>query len=870
VDLKANRPEGRKLPPFASGSEMQDLQPGPIGYPSPSPYPGAGPNAGGPYDRAAADLFQVIHLLRRHLKLIGATTVLGILASLFVVLTATSKYEATAVLRLGESREVLTQGIEQQTAQPEQFVNPLLSAIQLITSRSLLGEVVDETGLRLDPEGWRAPIGLLESPRIAAEAPDDTLRLTFSGSGLTVRTRGDEQTAAYGERVLIDGISFVVTGRPTADRATWVIKPREKVIDDLRDEVRISPRNQTNVVDISYLHPSPNTAQHVVNTLVQSYQRFEAQFAQEQATRRRTFLEEQVTQAEERLSQSQRALASYQRRSQSYDAAGELAAEQQNRMLLRVQMAELESQRRTASDQLDSLAFARTSDERWEILRTLVSSPDVAGNAIVSQMHQRLLEQRSFLDTLTAGGVGAAGNSPEVRRQQELVATAEQDLTNAIRAHVRALDNRALALQDLAARTDSALATIPPQLAEGERLQQMVTTYQALTDQVRQEYQRARMAEAVSVGQADIIDLASLPYEPAPSLAIVKLGLGLFLGLTFGGFGAVIVEFRRRSLSSKEEIESMFRLPVLGVIPTSTDPFVEEAYAKSSSKNGIGAEAEDEEGYGLPKRTSPSSLRSAVRGVDVVKAAEAAEAQRVRSAVHAREAYRMLCTNLFFAGWTREAKTLNITSTVPQEGKTLVTANLAVAMANEGLRVLLIDADVWRGRIHHIFDVPVSPGLGELLRGEVEAGGSDVKQGGRKNGKKRGKTKDATAIRPADEVPGLWLLPRGEWGASPSLLMGHGPLRTLLAELGEDFDVILVDGPPVLAAGSAPVLSAITDGALMLVQAGRTDRASIEEALKALATVGATVLGAILNDPKNITAPEIERYNYYSYATTPS
>ncbi len=728
------------MAPFAGGGGGADVPPGPIGYPSPMPYPGPGPRPGAPDDRAAIDLFQILHLLRRHLKLITASTALGVVAAVAWVALESPDYEATAVLRLGEARDVLTQGIETPTAQPEQHVNPLLSAIQLVTSRSLLGDVVDETGLRLDPDGWRAPVGPLESPRVAADAQADTLHLEFYAAGLTVRTRTSEQMAAYGETVTIDGVSFVVNGRPETDQDLWLIEAREKTIDDLREDLVIAPRNQTNVVDISYLHASPSTAQHVVNTLVRSYQRFEAQFAQEQATRRRAFLEEQVTQSEQRLAQAQGSLSAFQRRSQSYDAAGELAAEQQNRMLLRMQIADLESQRRTATDQLDLLDVAQSPDERWEIMRTLVSAPDIAANAIVSQMHQRLLEQRSVLDSLTAGGIGAAGNSPEVRRQQELVTTADQDLANAIRSHVRALDARALGLQDLAARTDSALATIPPQLAQGERLTQTVTTYRALTDQLRQEYQRARMAEAVSVGQADIIDLASLPYEPAPSLAIIKVGLGLLLGLTFGGFGAVVVEYRRRSLSSKEELESVFQLPVLGVIPTSTDPLVEEAFA---ARNAQEEEVEDVQKHRKRQTMSPSALRSTVRGVQVAKIE--AEELRVRSAVHAREAYRMLCTNLFFAGWTREAKTLNITSTVPQEGKTLVTSNLAVAMAHEGLRVLLIDADVWRGRVHQIFDVPLSPGLGELLRGEVEAGGIDGDGDG----------DEETAIRPAAAVPGL-------------------------------------------------------------------------------------------------------------------
>lgn len=788
---------------------------GQVGLPEPrhrhgAPYPRSDePPRPGP---VGIDLFQLIPVLKRHAKLIAVTTVLGIAAAALWIMLEVPRYRATAVIRVGETREVLTQGFETPVRDGAGHVNPFLSAIQLLKSRSLLGEVIDSAGLRLDPDyrGFRAD--LLHSTRVESSSEADSLWLEFDDGGLSVRTQQQEERARYGQRVEIGGVSFVVSGRPSSDRATWTITPREQAIDQLLEELRITPRDQTNVVDISYLHPSPQTSRQVVNTLVRSYQTLEARFAQERASRRRAFLEEQVAETETRLAEAQDALSAFQTGAQSYGAGEELAAQQQNRMLLDIRVSELDAERRMLQTLLDRLDVAPTDDERWEVLRTLVSSPGIAENIVVSQMHERLLRHRTVLDSLTLGGFGAAAGSPEVQRLEELISAAEQELTRAIRSHVASLDGRAAALDELATRTAAALATIPPQLAREERLAQVISTYQNLADQLREEYQKARMSEAVAVGHTDIIDLATLPYEPAPSLLVVKLGLGFFLGLTFGGVGALTVEYRRRSVSSKVELEEMFRLPVLGVIPESSDP----------TTNRL-----------VPANTSEAD-----------EAREQIDSGPASRAVYAREAYRMLCTNLFFAGWTREARTISITSTVPQEGKTLTAANLAVSMAGEGMEVLLVDADIWRGRIHDIFDVPATPGLGEVLRGEVSAADAVCESG----------------------LHGLWLLPRGDSGRSPSLLTRQSPLKTVLDGLSQDFDVVLVDGPPVLASGSAPALAAVTDGVLLLVQAGRTDRDLVEEALQELNTVGARVLGAILNDPGNVTAADRRRYRYYEYA----
>jgi tyrosine-protein kinase Etk/Wzc len=758
----------------------------------------------------AVELSELLAIVRRRLGVVIASAFAFLSVTTVLALRERPVYRATAVLRLGATeREAVTQGFEAPAREADRYVNPLASQTQLLRSRSLLREVVDSVGYRLQPDYGTVEPRLLEWLWVAPDTESDTLWLDFDHTGVTVRTRSNEGWGEYGQPVRVEGVEVTVAAPPGVDQAVWRIISREAAVDRLMDRLRVSPRPETNIVDVSFVHPDPVRAQFVANTLVTQYQRFEAQFAQDRSSSRRAFLEEQVAQTDSNLAQARAALRSFQSRAQTYDARQELASQQQNRMLLDIQRGELDAERRMYRGLLDQLE-STTDEGRWSVLRTLVSSPGIAENAAVARIHEQLMRQKGVLDSLTTGAFGSAGTNPDVLRQRQLIEASEAELTSAIRSHVASLDARAVALNELAERTAEELADLPYQLAEEARLQQIVDTYQKVSDQVREELQRARVAEAATGGQADIIDLAALPYEPEPGTRVIKLGLGLLLGVVFGFGAAFFLERSNRIVQTRSEIEERFNLPVLGVIPRATAPDLIEL-----------------------------ETLLAVNGSSPV---ENGDKSLPRAGNHAMEAFRLLRTNFLFAQWTGNVKSIVVTSTAPQEGKTFTSASLAASMAEEGARVLLMDADLWRGRIHEILDTSESPGLMDVLAGAIPL---------------------KKAIRPSG-LPGVDFLTRGARHGDPSALASSKAMRDLLARLGQDYDVLVVDAPPVLAAGSAPVLPAVADGVLMLVRAGQTDREALQEALRALNTVGASLLGFVLNDPEDMSIGIEKRY-YYRY-----
>ncbi len=201
------------------------------------------------------------------------------------------------------------------------------------------------------------------------------------------------------------------------------------------------------------------------------------------------------------------------------------------------------------------------------------------------------------------------------------------------------------------------------------------------------------------------------------------------------------------------------------------------------------------------------------------------------------EAYRTLRTNLDLTSHEGEGRCVVVTSPGPQEGKTCVAVNLAISVAGVGLKTLLLEGDLRRARLHHVFHIPARPGLVDYLADSTTLNGH---------------------IRPTN-ITNLWVLPRGSRAANPTELLHSEVLAQLLEELRRDFDLIVIDTPPMLTVADASALSPLADGYLMVLRARRTPREAAIEAIKQLQMVHGRILGAVLND----VDPRDRAYRYY-------
>jgi capsular exopolysaccharide synthesis family protein len=189
------------------------------------------------------------------------------------------------------------------------------------------------------------------------------------------------------------------------------------------------------------------------------------------------------------------------------------------------------------------------------------------------------------------------------------------------------------------------------------------------------------------------------------------------------------------------------------------------------------------------------------------------------------EAFRAVRTNVLFSSAEEGGRSVVVTSTAPGEGKTIVAANLAVALAQAGQRVLLIDADMRKPRIHAVFMKPQAPGLSNVLVGNA---------------------KTSESVRQTN-VAGLWILPAGINPPDPAELLGSRRFKDFLASLEPHFDWVIVDTPPVMAVTDSSIVGHLATGVLFVVGAEMTSRHVAQRALEQLEQARAKFIGVVLN-----------------------
>jgi capsular exopolysaccharide synthesis family protein len=597
----------------------------------------------------------------------------------------------------------------------------------------------------------------------------------------------------------------------------------------------------TEILEIFINAPSAWEAASIANIIATEYQLYSRDYNRQEIASLRRFIQEQLRSQKEKLRNSEENLKLFKQENNIYaldeqvsQRVTEIAEIEALLSLAKVDRNSLLQRERTIKEQID--------DRRENLSDDIVSLTSAYFMALQAELAQKKAEKVKY-EVQVAGSVDVdrrliSGELVKLDRQITAIeeklreegkrvvesnlvenpfSMTQQLLENylAVQTEVQAVTSRIQTLGDLLREMDFDYQNLPEKELQLARLERERLVDEETNMLLHQKLEETRIAEAGESENARILDAALQPEVPIKPKTRLNLIIGLLLGLGVGVGIVFLLEFLDNSVKSIEEIERR-DMKVLGVIPTiATDELEKKLEARPDQS------IESIEGRRIENRLithlDPKSPIS--------------------------EAYRSIRTNIQFASIGQETKSLVVSSSGPKEGKSTTVANLAITMAQLGNKTLLIDADLRRPVVHSIFGIPKDDGLTQYL---LQASSLDK------------------AIKKT-LIEGLDVMPCGLLPPNPSELLSSKAMDDLLVKIKQEYQIVLLDAPPVIAVTDAAVLSSKVDGTLLVVKAGKTRREAFDRACGLLHSVDANIVGVVLNSIRAEGKYGTPYYYYYSY-----
>lgn len=597
--------------------------------------------------------------------------------------------------------------------------------------------------------------------------------------------------------------------------------------EDLLKNLTVKGIKGTDILEISSESKDPEEAAKIVNKLTDIYLQNHILTNRAEAVAARKFITEQLPKSEATVRQAEAALRSFKENNNvvvlEEEAKAAVNAIAQIDSKLNATQAEYEDATARSTAFQSKVGF---DSQQAIALNSLSQSPAV--QQVLEEFHKvqdelavqrtryqekhpviaSLKRKEEALEELLDERVNQVlGYDQSVPGDNLQVGELQQDLTaKLVNAEVERIG---LANQvDYLARARNLYqqrANLLPRLQEGQRdLERQLEAAQSAYQILLKNLQEIRIAENQDVGNARVIAYALVPERPISARKLKLVVVGFVLGSLLYVITAFLMDLMDPSIKTAKEVRELFRYTWLGMIP-------------NSRKKGIFPRRRlDEIVPQLPVRDAPHSVGS--------------------------EAYRMLQANLKFLSPDKELKVIVVTSSVSKEGKSTVSANLALAMAQLGRKVLLIDADMRHPMQHHIWDLANMQGLSDVIVNQAEF---------------------PMAVRKVTD--NLDVLPAGVIPPNPLALLDSKRMASLIEEFSKTYNFVIVDTSPLVVAADALSVGKMTDGILLVARPGVLDRVSAAAAKEFLVQSGQHVLGLVINGVKVEDEPDSYFHHAKSY-----
>ncbi len=615
-------------------------------------------------------------------------------------------------------------------------------------------------------------------------------------------------------------------------------------VKELREQLAVRHIRNTDMIDINFQSHTPKEAALVSNTVGFVYERLSQEESRAEIQEVTKFLEEQLRLYQDSLRVSEDNLRDYQ------EMAKVVALDQETAELVR-QAAEFETLHNAAKADLEAARQRLIYiDSELERQNSDFDIETISKSNVLEAFNEKIVEKQSQLAVYQAQTM-QKGLSDGIRKhtekeienlenqvtalkqqfQEDVKAVAANQfmdpaqLSNSlfsskieVETELRALEAKVVAYREKSEESNKALETLPAKKLELARLARSAQVAEKYYILLQEKYQESRITEVGQLGNVRIIDTAKEPDEPILPNKKLNLFLGFLLGLGLGIAIAFALEYIDDSIRSMDDVEAL-RMPLIATIP----------YIKPEANNGIIAK--------MVKLDDPE-----------VNAINERLVTHLKPKSPVSEAYRTLRTNILFSAPNNPKHVIMMTSTGPREGKSTSVANLAITFAQMGTRTLLIDADLRRPMLNKLFQLEKEPGLTNVLVGGAEL--QDV-------------------VKSIPEVPNLSVLTCGVVPPNPAELLGSSYMRNLLNNARSQYDIILIDTPPIIAVTDPSVLARIVDGVVMVVRIGSTQRGAALMASEQLRRVEAPMIGVMLNgiSASNFYGSFYYQQYYYYYTS---
>lgn len=656
-------------------------------------------------------------------------------------------------------------------------------------------------------------------------------------------------------RYLAENVVRFLESSPRRDSLTIFQPGEDGLVPGFRNQVQwimsnleVNPIKNTDVIEITFSAPSPWEARFICDAIAERYVELNREFNRQEFTELRRFLEQQIVKKGEELKLSEEALRAFKQREklvslddETKELVSRYAEAEANIEQIQVELQALLETKRNLETQLEERKKA------LEVESIEVSSPLLAE---LQKEYARLVAEKVKYETLISlDRVDPQNFRKEVENMQQKIDAIQKKikeesqkiaassmvsdpmaLTQQIISQLLDVENKIKAsqatlrsYQEIAQQYEYRLSVLPEKALELARLERRLQVDQATYIMMNQKLEETRISEAGQKENVRILDYAIEPDAPVKPKVRINLILGVLLGLGLGVGLSFVLEYLDNSVKSVEELERT-GMNVLATIPQIPVEELESKIAEVHSNSMNQEELDLLEGKRIETRLithfDPKSPIS--------------------------EAYRTLRTNIQFSKAGKSIRSILITSSGPKEGKSTTVANLAITHAQLNASTVIVDTDLRRPVMHHIFGVEKDVGVTNYL----------VQNRSLKD-----------VVKPT-MVENLFLIPSGPLPPNPSELLASQKMKELIQNLLSEFDVVIFDSPPVIAVTDAQLIAAQVDGTVLVVKAEQTKREMLSRSVQLLKTVNANLLGYVFNSVilrKGLGYDYYYYYHYYEY-----